>query len=198
MITIYKNYSNKLLMGSCPAISNRQIIKMTAKIVYQAKVMNQTSPDDTTESASVNSVTDFNAHETLLSKLPHPRIRYSDKNQKKYFIIQQSVDLNLEEDMLSEHGTKGLASKTLKNHLKQSIVLEASRVRLEQKMSIWSKYDVVKNLGKGSFGEVQMIKNKETKALRALKIIKKTICKASENYLEEIEILKRLVHVNNN
>lgn len=84
-------------------------------------------------------------------------------------------------------------SQTLKNTTRQSIALEASRFRLEQKASVWSKYEFMKVLGKGSFGEVQMIRNKESKVLRALKIIPKSDCNSSENYLEEIKILQQLV-----
>jgi serine/threonine protein kinase len=83
--------------------------------------------------------------------------------------------------------------QTLKNQTKQPIMLEAARFRLEQKTSVWSKYDFVKTLGKGSFGEVQMITNKESKVTRALKIISKSHCNSSESYLEEIKILQQLV-----
>jgi len=86
-----------------------------------------------------------------------------------------------------------LSSYIFKTQIKESISLKTPRFIFEQKKSMWDKYELINDLGKGTFGEVKLIRNKETKVKRALKCISKSNCKASANILEEIEILKQLV-----
>ncbi|MDR3547071.1 MAG: hypothetical protein P4M11_02130 [Candidatus Pacebacteria bacterium] len=88
----------------------------------------------------------------------------------------------------------GKSSMTIKATLgRKTIVLDPSRFRLERKTSLEDKYEFVSELGRGNFGEVRLVRNKTTLARRALKVISKANCQASENLVEEIEILKHLV-----
>lgn len=58
------------------------------------------------------------------------------------------------------------------------------------------KYEIIKNLGVGSFGKVFMIKNKGAKMLRAMKEIKKDKFIHEDDIRNEINILKKLNHPN--
>jgi serine/threonine protein kinase len=73
------------------------------------------------------------------------------------------------------------------------VSVELSRVRQERKGDIETKYEVLYTLGKGSYGEVQKIRDLETKEMKAVKYIDKKKCKTVEKYNDEIEILKKLV-----
>ena len=44
-----------------------------------------------------------------------------------------------------------------------------------------------------SFGEVKKIKDRKTGEYRAMKIIDQTNCQKTDSYVDEIEIIKRLV-----
>ena len=74
-----------------------------------------------------------------------------------------------------------------------NLSVDPSKFRLEQKCLIEDKYEMLYLMGKGAYGEVKKIRDKETNALRAVKIVNKDKCNVSENFMEEIDILKRLV-----
>lgn len=186
---------------ACQISSKQRIIRMTFN--FNARVEDATGnisrdiTEDTTEDTHVQTVTIFSTHKTPLTKSPnHPMMRFSDGGLKvRCLRAYNSTSLEADGEFSSRPNSLGNvpAAHTVKNYIRQSIVLEASRFRLEQRNSIWDKYEVVKTLGKGAFGEVRMIQNLHTKARRALKTISKTNCEASKNFLEEIEILKQLV-----
>lgn len=56
------------------------------------------------------------------------------------------------------------------------------------------KYEIGPTIGRGNFGEVKLIMRKITKEKRALKIISKCHCQQTDNFLDEIEIIKKLVN----
>ena len=74
-----------------------------------------------------------------------------------------------------------------------SVSVDPSRFRLERKCSIEEKYEILYQLGKGTFGEVKRVRDKKSMISRAVKVISKENCKLPENYMEEFEILKQLV-----
>lgn len=181
-------------MGSACHISSKpQIIRMT----FNFGGRGEDGSRDTTEDTRVQSVVVFNTHRTPLARWKNrPGVKYSDGNiGTRRLKPRCSAELDFDPDFSAKtaFSSNVASSHTVKNYIRESIILEASRFRLEQKTSIWDKYDVVKTLGKGTFGEVRMIKNKHTKARRAVKTISKAHCEAAKNYLEEISILKHLV-----
>jgi len=182
------------MSSSCEIFFKPRITKMTFKL--QTDNISNISID-TTEDAQVQLVNIFNTNKTPLAKSTnHLGTKYLDGDiGLKCLRAYNSTELDIDgESSVKNKGSSNLPfSQTMKNYIRESIVLEASRFRLEQKSSIWDKYEVVKTLGKGAFGEVRMIKNKHTKARRALKTISKKNCETSKHYLEEIEILKHLV-----
>jgi hypothetical protein len=146
-------------------------------------------PSELTEGKLVNPIKTFRTHRAPMSKpcfITNPNTKVDHKGILKPTVLKFPVKKNPLASASFSH--------TLKNHVKQcSISLEASRFILEQKKSMWDKYEVVANLGKGAFGEVQLIRNKDTKVQRALKSINKSNCQTTDNFIEEIKILKELV-----
>lgn len=61
------------------------------------------------------------------------------------------------------------------------------------KESFLSRYSPGEIIGRGSFGVVKKIQDQETKAYRAVKIISKDKCQHTDNFVDEIEIIKKLV-----
>ncbi len=73
-----------------------------------------------------------------------------------------------------------------------------SRFVQERKGSISERYEVQSTIGKGAYGEVRVVVEKESLAVRAMKVIKKEKCAdvSPMTLLNEIEVLKRLDHPN--
>jgi len=62
-----------------------------------------------------------------------------------------------------------------------------------KKASLEDKYLILEVIGRGNFGEVKKIKDKITGLYRALKVIHKNNCQKTDNFADEIEIIKKLV-----
>ena len=57
-------------------------------------------------------------------------------------------------------------------------------------------YEKIQRIGKGSYGSVYKVRNKQTNLIRAMKIIPKNFQKDNDEIMREIEILKNLDHPN--
>jgi len=77
-----------------------------------------------------------------------------------------------------------------------SIMLDASMFRLERKTVLEKDYELLYMLGKGTYGEVRLVKHTATGVKRAMKTISKANAQMSMNFVEEISILKKLDHPN--
>ena len=56
-------------------------------------------------------------------------------------------------------------------------------------------YEIGDVIGVGSYGEVRRIRSKTTGVIKALKIIEKINCQMTDNFADEIEIIKKLVAI---
>ena len=74
-----------------------------------------------------------------------------------------------------------------------SVAFDPACLVMEKKGSIFDEYTVLDVLGKGAFGEVKKVEHRSTHKIYAMKIINRSMCSASENLLNEIDILKKLV-----
>ena len=68
-----------------------------------------------------------------------------------------------------------------------------AQFRCENKRNIEEQYEVLEVIGKGSFGEVKKIRDRETGELRALKVMQKKSCQMTKEFSDEIQILQKLV-----
>ncbi len=75
----------------------------------------------------------------------------------------------------------------------QSISVDARLFRTEKTISLSDKYEKLELIGKGSFGEVRKVLEKESGKIRVMKCMLKGRCQKSELVVDEIEILKQLV-----
>jgi hypothetical protein len=73
----------------------------------------------------------------------------------------------------------------------------APNFRHEKKGTLEDKYTVEKVIGKGAFGEVKRIKEKITGLYKAVKVMAKDNCQKTDNFADEIEIIKQLVQIYN-
>lgn len=71
--------------------------------------------------------------------------------------------------------------------------IEADIFRCENKGKWEEKYEKVCFIDRGGYGEVNKIRSKTTGAIRALKSISKSKCQMTDDYADEIKILKILV-----
>ena len=61
---------------------------------------------------------------------------------------------------------------------------------------ISTKYEIIKKLGKGSYGRVLQVKNKRTGEIRACKQLSKNKISNLKKFQKEISILKKVDHPN--
>lgn len=81
----------------------------------------------------------------------------------------------------------------------EDLQINVAKVVVERKCSPSEMYDLIKELGSGTFGKVCKVQHKQSKELRAMKIISKNMVNDKVEYEQiefEINILKRLDHPN--
>ena len=71
--------------------------------------------------------------------------------------------------------------------------VEPVHFRIERKGSVTDEYTIEECIGKGSYGVIMKIRLKDIDFYRALKIISKDHCQATNTLVDEIEIIKKLV-----
>lgn len=96
---------------------------------------------------------------------------------------------------------EGITKKEEKNIAAASNIskIETKNFVVESKEQITKIYKIIEKLGSGSFGQVYKVQHRETKQLRALKMVKKTALKYQDeksDELVEIKISQQLEHPN--
>lgn len=77
----------------------------------------------------------------------------------------------------------------------QIIKVDPKLFRVERNIGLAGRYEKLEVIGKGTFGEVRKVLEKETKKIRVMKSMLKKQCQKSEFVVDEIEILKQLVRL---
>jgi len=95
----------------------------------------------------------------------------------------------------SEFSNEKIEVKSNK-HRKSIIRYDSNVIVSEVKSDPFEDYQVVKTIGKGAFGEVQLVEHKLTGKVRAMKLIKKSDIADEESILNEFNTLKKIDHQN--
>jgi len=74
--------------------------------------------------------------------------------------------------------------------------MQPSHFRREKKSPFNEKYEILDAIGKGAYGEVKTVKDKDTGTIKAVKIMPKASCQMTRNFVDEIKILQKLDHPN--
>jgi serine/threonine protein kinase len=120
------------------------------------------------------------------------------KNTKTEPLIAKEV--NKQHDQINnEHSKQDITLKTTISNLKSSTIsntfINASDYSFMTKDTLKHDFDIIKTLGRGSFGKVLLVKHKVDNKLYAMKILKKEIIKKTNQVAHtktEREILERM------
>ena len=113
-------------------------------------------------------------------------------------IKMKLVDLSIKEHDIKESSMKGSLSVRVDSGIQlgcsTNFKIEPQYFRGERNIeSLEDRYIIEDIIGKGGFGEVKRIKDKTNNTFRALKIINKKSCQMTDDFADEIEIIKKLV-----
>ncbi len=73
------------------------------------------------------------------------------------------------------------------------MTIDPESFRVENKTVLKTKYQMLELLDRGSNGEVYKIRERATGRFRVVKVISKKVCQMTDNFSDEINILKKLV-----
>ena len=140
---------------------------------------------DNTNIVQINKVSTINVHSSKLGKCRTQRI-------KQTVPLLISNDEGRENNKCLNVGFIGAPVMIFPSPT--NFKIDAGCFRKEMKMELLEdRYTFEDIIGKGGFGEVRRIRDKRTNACRALKIISKSNCQTTDNFADEIEIIKKLV-----
>ena len=115
------------------------------------------------------------------------------KNARKSAIFQNSIlDLNIKKKGLQSTLSKERPSRVYDLKFLEKVKLARENLIKIQKTSVSKYYEIIGELGSGSYGAVKKVKHKELKEIRAMKVI----MKKTENSKNEIDIMRKLNHPN--
>ena len=112
--------------------------------------------------------------------------------------IKPKIVKNIDEDSLQDKLTIPNVSKSefIKSPIPEYFDGKIDAKDYIQKGDSIENYQKIKRIGKGSYGSVFKVMNKNTNLIRAMKVMPKNFQKDNKEILREIEILKHLDHPN--
>ena len=114
------------------------------------------------------------------------------KSRKSAIFHNPIMDINLKKKGLQPTLSKERPSRVYDLQFLEKVKLARENLIKIQKTSINNFYEIIGELGSGSYGAVKKVRHKELKEVRAMKVI----MKKSENSKNEIEIMRKLNHPN--
>ena len=141
----------------------------------------------------------FKQQQSMMEPAAKKRMEWSNNQKKKRNSTYGTLNsVNLAEyGFLKKEKTKGENNKGRPTRIYDLNFLEKVKLAREnlikiQKESITNYYEIIGELGSGSYGAVKKVRHKQLKELRAMKII----LKKSENAKTEIDIMRKISHPN--
>ena len=140
----------------------------------------------------------FKQQQSMMDPLSKKRMEWSNNKNKKRnstFGTMNPVNLGeygfLKKDKTKE-SNKGRPTRIYDLNFLEKVKLARENLIKIQKDSITNYYEIIGELGSGSYGAVKKVRHKQLKELRAMKII----LKKSENAKTEIDIMRKISHPN--
>lgn len=140
-----------------------------------------------------------NVNDVKIMKVHRSTISYRTKPKTPHLNSTALIEVTTEKPKSLQSIENSMEDLSISLHVPTNFKIEALHFREEKsKESLHDKYVVEDIVGQGSFGQVRKIRDRTTGEHRAIKIIRKSDCKMTDNYVDEIEIFKKMVvrHVN--
>ena len=139
---------------------------------------------------------DFSDNENYHPPKNESKGRESDKDLETYGALYNSSLLkSLPETEINNQTLKNNSRKEFKSL--KTLPINTQKIIRKQSGNPLDYYDVLKKLGKGTFGTVYKVMHKTTGTIRAMKVIPKNSMKygfSDDDIIQEINILKTLEH----
>ena len=169
--------------------------------IQQSNINNSKFNSDIYDGKEVNSVMAKKRASTqfknkLKTMLDNPKKKKGKFNHRKSAVYQNPVlDLNFNKknaSNLQTLNTKDRPSRVYDLHFLEKVKLARENLIKIQKISVNNHYEIIGELGSGSYGAVKKVRHKELKEIRAMKVM----LKKTEGAANEIDIMRKISHPN--
>ena len=127
----------------------------------------------------------------LKTMLDNPKKKKRMNSRKSAIYQNPLVDLTLK-NKLASNPTINNKERVYDLQFLEKVKLARENLIKIQKVSVNNHYEIIGELGSGSYGAVKKVRHKELKEIRAMKVI----LKKSENSKNEIDIMRKISHPN--
>ena len=127
----------------------------------------------------------------LKTMLDNPKKKKRMNSRKSAIYQNPLVDLTLK-NKLASNPTINNKERVYDLQFLEKVKLARENLIKIQKVSVNDHYEIIGELGSGSYGAVKKVRHKELKEIRAMKVI----LKKTENSKNEIDIMRKISHPN--
>ena len=127
----------------------------------------------------------------LKTMLDNPKKKKRMNSRKSAIYQNPLVDLTLK-NKLASNPTINNKERVYDLQFLEKVKLAKENLIKIQKVSVNDHYEIIGELGSGSYGAVKKVRHKELKEIRAMKVI----LKKTENSKNEIDIMRKISHPN--
>ena len=127
----------------------------------------------------------------LKTMLDNPKKKKRMNSRKSAIYQNPLVDLSLK-NKLASNPTINNKERVYDLQFLEKVKLARENLIKIQKVSVNDHYEIIGELGSGSYGAVKKVRHKELKEIRAMKVI----LKKTENSKNEIDIMRKISHPN--
>ena len=128
----------------------------------------------------------------LKTMLDNPKKKKKFNSRKSAIFQNPLLDISLKKKVGSNQTINNNKERVYDLQFLEKVKLARENLIKIQKVSITNHYEVIGELGSGSYGAVKKVRHKELKEVRAMKVI----LKKTENSKNEIDIMRKISHPN--